>query len=63
VKRETKAPSAAKAPSAETVKTTIRVKRELWNAILHRSIDENRSSQEIVEQALESYLKKAEGRK
>ena len=63
MKRETKTPSAAKVPSVDIVKTTIRVKRELWNAVLHRSIDENRSSQEIVERALESYLKKAEGRK
>jgi hypothetical protein len=49
--------------SSETVKTTIRVKRGLWNAVLHRSIDENRSSQSIVEQALEEYLKKADAKK
>lgn len=53
----------AKAPSADIVKTTIRVKREVWNAVLHRSIDENISSQEIVERALESYLKRTEARK
>jgi hypothetical protein len=49
--------------SAETVKTTIRVRRGLWNAVLHRSIDEDRSSQAIVEQALEEYLKKVNARK
>lgn len=54
---------AKKTSSPETVKTTIRVRRGLWNAVLHRSIDEDRSSQAIVEQALEEYLKKAEVRK
>jgi hypothetical protein len=57
MKRETKE------ASAEIVKTTIRVKRELWNEVLHRSIDDGLSSQEIVERALEQYLKKREGRK
>lgn len=52
-----------KTSSVETVKTTIRVSRGLWNAVLHRSIDEGRSSQAIVEQALGEYLKKAEGHK
>jgi hypothetical protein len=47
----------------DTIKTTIRVRRELWNAVQHRSIDENRSSQAIVELALEQYLKRVEGRK
>jgi len=27
--------------TADIVKTTIRVRRELWNAVLHRSIDGN----------------------
>ena len=54
---------AQKKPAPDMVKTTIRVKRELWNAVLHRSIDQNLSSQEIVERALESYLKRGEGRK
>jgi hypothetical protein len=53
----------AKAPSPDIVKTTIRVKRELWNAVLHKSIDENISSQEIVERALENYLRRSEARK
>lgn len=51
-----------KAP-ADTVKTTIRIRRDLWTAVMHRSIDENRSLQAIVEQSLELYLKRAEGRK
>lgn len=50
-------------PSLDTVKTTIRVRRDLWNAVMHRSIDENRSLQDIVELALEQYLKRGEGRK
>jgi hypothetical protein len=52
----------SKEPIADIVKTTIRVKRELWNAVLHHSIDDNLSLQEIVERSLESYLKRG-GRK
>jgi hypothetical protein len=52
----------AKESSADIVKTTIRVRRELWNAVLHHSIDDNLSLQEIVERSLENYLKKG-GRK
>jgi hypothetical protein len=48
---------------ADTVKTTIRVRRDLWNAVLHRSIDENRNLQAIVEQAIEQYLKKTGSKK
>jgi hypothetical protein len=48
----------SKEPSADIVKTTMRVRRELWNAVLHYSIDHNLSLQEIVERSLESYLKK-----
>lgn len=51
-----------KKPGSDTVKTTIRVRRDLWNAVMHRSIDENRSLQAIVEIALEKYLKSREGR-
>jgi hypothetical protein len=47
----------------DRVKTTIRVRRDLWNAVMHRSIDEDRSVQAIVELALEEYLKRGEGRK
>ena len=52
-----------KKPGVDAVKTTIRVRRDLWNAVMHRSIDENRSLQAIVEIALEQYLKRGEGRK
>jgi len=55
--------SRPKAEAAEIVKTMIRVRRELWNAVLHRWIDKNTSSQQIVERALEIYLKRGEGRK
>jgi hypothetical protein len=48
--------------SPDIVKTTIRVRRELWNAVLHHSIDENLTLQEIVERSLESYLKKGGGK-
>ncbi len=52
-----------KGANEEVVKTTIRVRRELWNAVLHRSIDENVGAQEIVERALEQYLKQKGGRR
>jgi hypothetical protein len=47
----------------DVVRTTIRVRRDLWNAVMHRSIDEDRSLQAILELALEQYLKRGEGRK
>jgi hypothetical protein len=50
--------SEPKESAPDVVKTTIRIRRDLWNATLHRSIDENLSQQEIVERALEAYLKK-----
>ena len=53
----------ANAGTADIVKTTIRIRQELWNAVLHRSIDENISSQQIVERALEIYLKTRVSRK
>jgi hypothetical protein len=53
----------AKDENTDIVKTTIRVRRDLWNAVLHRSIDEGTSSQKIVERALEAYLQRKEGRK
>lgn len=43
--------------TADIVETTIRVRRELWDAVLHRSIDTNMSSQQIVEQAQGIYLR------
>lgn len=53
----------AKSHGGGTVKTTIRIKRDLWKKIMHRSIDEDRSLQTILELALEQYLKSGEGRK
>jgi hypothetical protein len=50
-----------KSSSADTVKTTVRIKRDLWKAVMHRSIDENRSFQEIVEVALDEYLHRRKG--
>jgi len=50
-------------PEPEVVKTTIRVRRDLWKAVMHRSIDEDRSLQDILEFALEQYRKRGEGRK
>ena len=50
-------------PESGVMKTTIRVRVDLWKAILHRSIDEDRSLQDILETALEQYLKRGEGRK
>ena len=47
-----------KRPETEVVKTTVRVDRALWDAVLHRCIDEKLSAQEIVERALRAYLKK-----
>jgi hypothetical protein len=44
--------------AADVVKTTIRIRRDLWTAALHRGIDEDLSQQEIIERALEAYLKK-----
>lgn len=41
----------------EIVRTTIRVPVTLWDRVQHRAIDEKVSLQEIVERALEAYLK------
>jgi hypothetical protein len=49
---------APKEPAApEIVKTTLRLKRELWDRVQHYSIDSRMGLQEIVESALEAYLK------
>lgn len=56
-------PAKGKKPEPEVVKTTIRIRRDLWNAIQHCSIDEDRSVQAILELALEQYLKRRGGRK
>ena len=38
-------------------KTTLRLPERIWKKTLHRSIDEGRSAQEIVAEALEAYLR------
>jgi len=53
----------AKVSVADTVKTTVRIRRELWKAVMHRSIDEDLSLQDIIELALEAYLKRGERQK
>ena len=55
--------SGTKESAPDVVKTTIRIRRDLWTATLHCGIDENLSQQEIVERALEAYLKTKKGRK
>jgi hypothetical protein len=40
-----------------TVKTTLRLPERVWKETLHRAIDESRTAQEIVAEALEAYLK------
>ncbi|MBT5377258.1 MAG: CopG family transcriptional regulator [Nitrospinaceae bacterium] len=41
----------------EMTKTTLRVPRHLLDACKHRAIDEGRNLQDIVADALETYLK------
>jgi hypothetical protein len=41
------------------VKTTVRIPREVWEAVHHRAIDERADFQELVVKALEAYLKTA----
>ena len=50
-----------KSSGSDTVKTTIRIKRDLWKAVMHRSIDEDRTFQELVEIALDEYLHRRKG--
>ena len=44
------------------VKATVRLPRSLWDAVRHRAIDEGCDAQEVVERALEYYLKQKGGR-
>jgi predicted HicB family RNase H-like nuclease len=46
-----------KESTPEIVKTTLRLRRELWDKVAHRAIDEKLSLQTIVERALDLYLK------
>ena len=45
------------------IKTTLRLPESLWKQTLHRAIDESRSAQEIVAEALENYLRGRESGK
>ena len=51
----------------ETVKTTVRIRKSLLREVQHRAIDEELSQQQIIERALEAYLRtsvrRATGRK
>jgi hypothetical protein len=47
----------ARESAPEIVKTTLRLRRELWDRVQHHSIDSKLSLQEIAERALEMYLK------
>lgn len=55
MKNQTKK-SVVVAAAPETVKTTVRIKRELWTAVRKRAIDENVDFQSLVEMALTAYL-------
>jgi predicted DNA binding CopG/RHH family protein len=46
-----------KSNNEEMTKTTLRVPRHLLDACKHRAIDEGRNLQDIVADALETYLK------
>ena len=46
-----------KSNKTEMTKTTLRVPKHLLDACKHRAIDEGKNLQEIVADALESYLK------
>lgn len=56
-------PKSPKPEEPEIVRTTIRVPQPLWDTVQHRAIDERTSAQEIVNRALENYLKTAKIRK
>jgi hypothetical protein len=48
---------AKKQKASGTTKTSVRVYRELWDAVRRQAIDDHTSTQKIVELALEAYLK------
>ena len=52
----------SKAANDGIVKATVRLPRSLWDAVRHRAIDEGCDAQEVVERALESYLRQKGGR-
>jgi hypothetical protein len=41
----------------ETVKTSVKLPKELWREASIRAIDENRDLQDVIASALELYLK------
>ena len=43
--------------TSETVKTTIRFNAALWLKARHRALDEGLAVQDLVQKALEAYLK------
>jgi hypothetical protein len=42
---------------SETVKTSVKLPKELWREASIRAIDENRDLQDVIASALELYLK------
>ena len=47
----------------EIVRTTLRVPRPLWDSLKHRAIEERMSLQDLVNRALEEYVKRGGRRK
>ena len=52
----------AAAATEEIIKTTIRLPKSLSDRVKHAAIDENTTSQELVEKALRLYFKQKAGR-
>ena len=52
----------AAATTEEIIKTTIRLPKSLSDKLKHAAIDENTTSQELVEKALRLYFKQKAGR-
>ena len=52
----------AAAATEEIIKTTIRLPKSLSDKLKHAAIDENTTSQELVEKALRLYFKQKAGR-
>jgi hypothetical protein len=48
-------------PMSETVKTSVKLPKELWREASIRAIDENRDLQDVIASALELYLKTHKG--
>jgi len=46
----------------ETVRTTVRMPKSLADKVKHAAIDENTTSQELIEKALRLYFKQKAGR-